>query len=143
MAAKDTMFTFAYEQGWTESTQLEMMFQFVDEMGEDGLQKLNEFLQERQDKSAHYHVTDIDWDLSDDENKDNSAMLELPDETVMCGNPDDFADQLSDHYGFCVLSLDHSVIEANISEDDLEHLKTLPHFDEFGKFTGHYSEICD
>ncbi len=49
MNSKDIMQQAAEEEGWTPATQLELMFQFVDELGDFGKDHLEHFVKERRE----------------------------------------------------------------------------------------------
>jgi len=76
-----------------------------------------------------YHVHNIKWDTDGQ----NPETLNLPTEAVIDADPqqaqDDptlFADTLSDHYGWCVHSLDATPIPDEFPDETLQRLQTLP-----------------
>jgi hypothetical protein len=58
-------------------------------------------------------VTDIDWDVDQDDFDDEAALLKLPTRVSIPWNvfDDDIADWLSDEYGYCVNGF-------NVEEED-------------------------
>ena len=67
-----------------------------------------------------FHVSDIAWDTDGDD----PAALDLPSEVVMQGDPDEFADTLSDHFGWCIAGLR----VEQIADGDLQRLAELQFF---------------
>ena len=72
------------------------------------------------DKLPLFHVSGIAWDTDGDD----PVALNLPSEVVMEGDPEDFADLLSDHFGWCVTGLCADAIPTS----DLHRLSELHFF---------------
>ncbi len=80
--------------------------------------------QEQQDahQSQLYHVRQIVWDTDDLD----PSELDLPSEVLMRDDPQEFADLLSDYYGWCVSELDVVPIGNSISDEEFERWSQLP-----------------
>lgn len=79
-------------------------------------------------KRELYHVKNIKWDLDGS----HPEALGLPLQCVIdagpqevADNPQLFADTLSDHYGWCIESLDADPIPAEFPDADLERYKSM------------------
>jgi len=72
-----------------------------------------------------FHVSDIAWDTDGDD----PAELNLPSVVVMQGDPEDFANILSDHYGWCITGLR----VEQIADGDLKRLSELRFFSAGGE----------
>lgn len=69
-----------------------------------------------------YRVRNIVWDTDGH----SASVLELPGEVLMQGDPDRFADRLSNRFGWCVISLDVIAIADSVSDAELSSLSHLP-----------------
>lgn len=67
-----------------------------------------------------FHVSDIAWDTDGDD----PAALNLPSEVVMEGDSEQFADILSDHFGWCITGL----CVDEVPDSDLQRLAELQFF---------------
>lgn len=69
-----------------------------------------------------YHVRNIQWDIG----QSTPASLGLPVELLIQGDPEDFADLLSDRFGWCVLELDIATVAGSSDVELLGRLASLP-----------------
>lgn len=69
-----------------------------------------------------YHVRNIQWDIGES----TPTSLGLPVEVLLQGNPEDFADLLSDRFGWCVLELDVTPVAGPPAAELLGRLAALP-----------------
>lgn len=73
-------------------------------------------------QSRLYHVRQIVWDTDDLD----PSELGLPSVVLMQGDPQEFANLLSDYYGWCVSELEAVPIDDLISEAELGQWSELP-----------------
>lgn len=69
-----------------------------------------------------YHVYRINWDTDDL----NPAELVLPSEVLIQGDPDEFADLLSDQYHWCVMGMEFEPVPAGLNAQQLRRFEQLP-----------------
>jgi hypothetical protein len=69
-----------------------------------------------------YHVRSIQWDIG----RAVPSSLGLPAEVLLQGEPEDFADLLSDRFGWCVLELDVTTVAGPPAAELLSRLAALP-----------------
>lgn len=78
--------------------------------------------QQAEGDSPLYHVRNIQWDIGES----TPTSLGLPVEVLLQGNPEDFADLLSDRFGWCVLELDVTPVAGPPAAELLGRLAALP-----------------
>lgn len=76
-----------------------------------------------------YHVTNIVWDIEDEDVQLPTEAVVKADPEAVKGNETLIADTLSDHYGFAVESLDANPVPGEFPDAELQRLLALPQLD--------------